>query len=74
MLFLTSVADCAPSGVHAGRQRGVGNDTSVPNGVDKVVFADDPLPVPDQVIKQIEHLRCDNNHFRCAVKLAPIGI
>jgi hypothetical protein len=64
----------APSGIHAGRQRGIGNDTSVPNGVDEVVFANDALPVSDQVIKQIEHLRCDNNHIRCAVQFAPVGV
>jgi hypothetical protein len=54
-------------GVQAGRQRRIGYDTSIPNRVDKVVFADDAFPIADQVIEQIENLRRRRDHGRPAL-------
>ena len=51
-LFVPGIADCAARDIQTGRQRPVGDDTAVPNGVDEVVLADDALPVADQVIEQ----------------------
>ncbi|MEY9743312.1 hypothetical protein ABIF65_002686 [Bradyrhizobium japonicum] len=74
LLFVARVADCAPGGIEASRQRSIRDDATLPNGADEVVLADDALSVPDQVFKQIEHLGCDNNHVRCALQFAPVGI
>ena len=30
-LFLAAIADCGSSRIHAGRQRGIGDDASIPN-------------------------------------------
>src|SRR5258706_7690540 len=46
-LFVPGIADCAAGDIQTGRQRPVGNDTAVPNGVDEVVFTDDAVPVTD---------------------------
>ena len=45
-----------------------------PRGVDEVVFADNALPVTDQVIEQVEYLRRDGNDVRPAMQLAPVGV
>src|SRR3954447_5303636 len=55
-LFVAGIADRASGSVETGRQRHVRYDTPIPNGVDKVVFADDALSVADQVIEQIKNL------------------
>ena len=73
-LFLTGIADRSPGGVQARRKRRIGHDTAVPNGVDKVVFADDALPAADQVIEQVEYLWCDGDDVRPAMQLAPVGV
>ena len=64
----------APGGIQAGRQRRIGHDTPVPNGVDEVVFADDALPVADQVIEQVEYLWRDGDDVRPAMQLAPVSV
>jgi hypothetical protein len=73
-LFLTGIAYRAPGGIQARGERGIGHDTAVPNGVDKVVLADNTLPVADQVFEQIEHLWSDGDDIRPAVQFAPISI
>src|SRR5258708_37762789 len=55
-LLFAGIANHAPGYIQAGRQRRIGHDTPIPNGVDKVVFADDALPVADQVIEKVEYL------------------
>ena len=44
----------------------------MPDGIHKVVLADDMLPVADQVIEQIENLWGGWDDIMAAVKLAPI--
>jgi hypothetical protein len=73
-LFLTGIADRTPGDIQARRKRRIGHDTAVPNGVDEVVFADDALPVADQVIEQVEHLWCDGDDVRPAMQLAPVSV
>jgi hypothetical protein len=65
-LFLAGIANHAPGYIQAGRQRRIGHDTPIPNGVDKVVFADDALPVADQVIEQVKYLWRDGDYVRPA--------
>ena len=42
---MPGIADRASSGIEAGRQRGIGYITPLPNGGDEVVLADDVPPV-----------------------------
>ena len=73
-LFFAGIANHTPSDVQPRRQCRIGHDTAVPDGLDEVVLADDPFPVADQVIEQVEHLRRDGDHVRPAVKLAKVGV
>ena len=73
-LLLAGIADHVPGGIQAGRQRGIGYDTSVPDGVNKVVFANDVLPVADQVFEKVECLWRDGNDVRSAIQLAPVSV
>jgi hypothetical protein len=50
------------------------SDTAVPNGVDKVVFTDDALPVADQAIERVEYLWRDGDDVRPAMQLAPVSV
>src|SRR5258708_14884627 len=73
-LFLAGIADSASGDIQAGRQGCIGDNTPVPNGADEVVFTDDTLPVADQVIEQVEYLRCDGDDVRPAMQLAPVSV
>src|SRR6266436_7328587 len=73
-LFLAGIADHTPGDIEAGRQRRIGDDTPIPNGVDEVVFTDDTLPVADQVVEQVEYLWRDGDDVRPAMQLAPVGV
>src|SRR5512132_2250486 len=55
-LLLAGLADRSPGGIQAGRQRCIGHAAPIPNDVDEVVFADNALPVADQVIEKVEYL------------------
>jgi hypothetical protein len=55
-------------------QRCIGHAAPIPNGVDEVVFADDTLPITDQVIQQVEYLWCDGDNVRPAMQLAPASV
>src|SRR6266581_790808 len=73
-LFIAGIADRIPGGVQASRQRGIGDNASVPDGADEVVFADDALPVSNQVIEQVKNLRCDRHRIRPAMQFTPFGV
>ena len=73
-LFLAGIADRTPGDIQAGRQRRIGYDTPVPDGVDEVVLADDALPVADQVVEQVEYLWRDGDDVRPAMQLAPVSV
>ena len=68
------IADRISGGVEASRQRRIGHDASIPDRVDKIVLADDAIPIADQVIKQSENLTRygDNLGPRCS--FTPLGI
>src|SRR5229473_4547520 len=69
-LFLAGIADRTAGDIQTGRQRRIGHDTSIPDDVDEIVFADDALPVADQVIEQVEYLWRDRDYVRPAMQLA----
>ena len=73
-LFLAGIADRIPSGVQAGRQRSIRDDASLPNGADEVVFADDVLPVSNQVFEQVKNLRCDRYRIRPPVQFTALSV
>jgi hypothetical protein len=73
-LFMAGIANRAPGSIQAGRQRCIGYAAPIPNGFDEFVFADDALPVADQVIQQIEHLWRDGDDLRPAMQLAPVSV
>src|SRR5260370_1481347 len=73
-LFVPGIADCAAGDIQAGRQRPVGDDTAVPNGVDEVVFTDDALPIADQVVEQCEYLWRDGDDVRAAIQLPAVRV
>ena len=65
----------APAGrIQARRQCRIGHHAPAPDGADEIVLGDDTLPVADQVIQQVEHLRCDSNHIRSAMQFATVGV
>jgi hypothetical protein len=73
-LLFAGIADHASRSVQASRQRRVGHDTSLPDCAHEVVFADNALPVADQVFEQIENLWCDGDDVRPAMQLAPVSV
>jgi len=46
----------------------------MPNGVDELLFADDALPVADQVVEQVKYLWSDSNQIGPAMQLAPVSV
>jgi hypothetical protein len=60
--------------IQAGRQRSIRDNASAPNGTNEVVFADDALPVPNQVIEQVKNLRCDRHRIRPPMQFAPFRL
>jgi hypothetical protein len=71
---LAGIADRVPRGIEASCQRFVGHAAPVPDGIDEVVLADDPLPVADQIIEQVEYLWRDGDGFRVAMQLAAVRV
>src|SRR6185295_10498812 len=66
---LARIANCTAGCIQAGRQRGIRDNASVPDGADEVGLADDALPVLDEVIKEIEYLGCDRDQLGASTKL-----
>ena len=73
-LLLAGISDRAPGDIQTGCQRGIRHAAPVPDGVDQVVLADNPLPVADQVVQKVEHLRRDRDHVGPAPQFAPVGV
>jgi hypothetical protein len=63
-LLLTIVTDCGASGAQARRQGSFSDDASIPDRADEIIFADDVVPVPDQIVEEIEDLRRDGYRAR----------
>ena len=68
------VADRIPGGVDSAGQRRFGDDTAVPDRLDQIVLADDPLAVLDQIDQQVEHLRPHGDRTRSPGKFPPVGV
>ena len=73
-LLLAAIADGAPGGVDAARQRQVGYDTAVPHPGDQVVLADHAVAIANQKNQEVEDLRLDRDERALATQLAPAGI
>src|SRR5262249_13818348 len=58
-LIVAAVAYHAPCGADARAQRGLRDDAALPNHIEQLVLADDPVAVTNEVNEQIEHLRLD---------------
>jgi len=60
-LVAAAVAERAPCRADAGAQRRLRDDAALPNHVDELVLADDPIAVANEVNEQVEYLRLDMN-------------
>ena len=58
-LLAAIVAECPPSGGHGARDRRVGDEAALPDGIDQLVLRDHPVATLDQVKDQVEDLRLD---------------
>ena len=74
VLLFTGIADCGPGGIETGRQCGIRDNATVPDGADDVVFADYAVPVADQVLKQVEHLWCERDQIGASTQFAPVRV
>ena len=73
-LILAAVADRLAGGVDSAGQRGFGDDAAIPDSLDQVVLADDPLAVLDQKDQEVEHLGLDGYSFAGAGQFAEVDI
>src|SRR5262249_57596038 len=73
-LLLAAIADGAPGGVDAARERRVGHDSPVPHPSDQVVLADHAVAVANEKNNEVEDLRLDRDERAFATQLAPVGI
>ena len=55
------VTDRASGGIDPCDEGRIGDDTTTPDGGDKIVLADHTLPIADQVLQQVKHLRRKRN-------------
>src|SRR5262245_22122352 len=62
-LVVAAVAERAPCRADPGAQRRLRDDAPLPNRVEQLVLADEPVAVPNEMNQQVEYLRLDvNNH------------
>src|SRR4029450_1831034 len=54
-----AVAEGAPRRADPGARRRLRDDAALPDRVEQLVLADDSIPIPNEVNKQIEYLRLD---------------
>src|SRR5262249_30178232 len=73
-LVVAAVAECAACRADAGAERRVRDDAALPDRVDQLVPADDPIAVSNEVHEQVEHLRLDVNHHTGLSQLLPRDI
>src|SRR5262245_16080198 len=70
-LVAAAVAERAPCRADAGAQRRLRDDAALPNHVDQLVLADDPIAVANEVNEQVEYLRLDMNDRPGAPQFLP---
>src|SRR5262249_11383624 len=68
-LVVTAVAERAPRRADAGAERRLGDDAAVPDHIDQLVLAHDPIAVLDQMDEQIEDLRLEMHDRSGAAQL-----
>src|SRR5262245_10257919 len=73
-VVFAGVVNRAPHDVNAGAQCRCRDDPPAPYCSNQVVLADNPIPVFDQVFKEIEGLRGDGNELRPTSQLAAVRI
>jgi hypothetical protein len=73
-LLFAGVADRASDGVQSGRQRRIGYNATIPDRVDEIVLADDPIPAADQIFEQVENLWGRRHNIGPAPQLASVGV
>ena len=73
-LAFAAVADGAARRADTGTQRRLRNDPALPDRIDQLVLADDPVAVADQEEQQVEHLRLDPDGLPAPAQLMPSEI
>src|SRR5712671_3921650 len=73
-VVLAGVVNRASHDVYAGTQCRFRDDPPGPYCSNQVVLADNPIPIFDQVFKEIEGLRRDGNELRPAPQLAAVRV
>src|SRR5215467_1534953 len=73
-LILSGVVNRASHDVYARTQCRFRDDPPGPDCSNQVVLADNPIPVFDQVFKEIEDLRGDGNELRPTSQLATVRV
>lgn len=68
------IADRLAGRVDPAGQGGLGDEASVPNLVDQLVLADDPVTIFHEVDDEVENLRLHGNGNLLAAQLTPIGV
>jgi hypothetical protein len=71
---LAGVADGAPRGSDAAADGRVRDDASLPDRVEQIILADDPVPVSDQMEQEVEHLRFHLDQLGASAQLPPCRI
>ena len=68
-LVVAVVAERPPGCVNAAAERSFGYNSTVPDGIDQLILADNPIMVAYQVNDKIEDLRFDMNEFATPAQL-----
>ena len=58
-LVVSVVTKRAPGAIDAAGERGLGDDPAIPDRLDQLILADNPVMVAHQVNDEIEHLGLD---------------
>ena len=73
-LIVAAVAERPPRRADSGAERRLRDDAPLPNRLDQLVLAHDPVAVLNKVNDQVEHLRLDMNNCARAPQLVPSDV
>ena len=62
-LIVSVVAKRAPGAIDAAGERGLGDDPAIPDRLDQLILADNPIVVAHQMNDEIEHLGLNMDRF-----------
>lgn len=68
------VADCLSRRIDPAAQHRIGDDASLPYGLENLVSADYAIAVDNQEVQQIENLRLDRTNEFSAAQFAPCDV